>query len=166
MIENTAGMSTASEISACGIPTETQFQSPFAAEKHSPRFRASQILIRRMHIIIVGAGEVGKHLAQSLSTQLHDITLIDRSEESTALLREKLDATVVCENGTSATVLAEHNVADCELFLAITRQDDTNLMAASIAKKMGAKKTIARVHASVERDRLLLNYQEIGRAHV
>ena len=113
-----------------------------------------------MNIIIVGAGEVGKHLAQSLSIQLHDITLIDRSEESTALLREKLDATVVCENGTSATVLAEHNVADCELFLAITRQDDTNLMAASIAKKMGAKKTIARVHASVERDRLLLNYQE------
>ena len=151
-------MSTAPAIEVDEIPTETQFPSP--AEKHSPISPASQILIRQMNIIIVGAGEVGKHLAQSLSSQLHDITLIDRSEESTDLLREKLDATVVCENGTSATVLAEHNVADCDLFLAITRQDDTNLMAASIAKKMGAKKTIARVHASVERDRLLLNYQE------
>ncbi len=115
---------------------------------------------RRVNIIIVGAGEVGKHLAQSLSSKLHNITLIDRSEEATALLREKLDATVICDNGASASVLAENHVADCELFLAITRHDNTNLVAASIAKKMGAKKTIARVHASVERSGLLLNYRE------
>ena len=80
-----------------------------------------------MNIIIVGAGEVGKHLAQSLSTQLHNITLIDHSEEVTAALHEKLDASVVIGNGTSATVLAENNVADCELFLAITSHDNTNL---------------------------------------
>ena len=113
-----------------------------------------------MNIIIVGAGEVGKHLAQSLSTQLHNITLIDHSEEVTASLHEKLDASVVIGNGTSATVLAENNVADCELFLAITSHDNTNLAAASIAKSMGAKTTIARVHASIERGEWLFNYRE------
>ncbi|MDA7497265.1 Trk system potassium transporter TrkA [bacterium] len=113
-----------------------------------------------MNIIIVGAGEVGKHLAQSLSTQLHNITLIDHSEEVTAALHEKLDASVVIGNGTSATVLAENNVADCELFLAITSHDNTNLAAASIAKSMGAKRTIARVHASIERGEWLFNYRE------
>ena len=113
-----------------------------------------------MNIIIVGAGEVGKHLAQSLSTQLHNITLIDHSEEVTAALHEKLDASVVIGNGTSAMVLAENNVADCELFLAITSHDNTNLAAASIAKSMGAKRTIARVHASIERGEWLFNYRE------
>jgi trk system potassium uptake protein len=113
-----------------------------------------------VNIIIVGAGEVGKHLAQSLSTQLHNITLIDHSEEVTAALHEKLDASVVIGNGTSATVLAENNVADCELFLAITSHDNTNLAAASIAKSMGAKRTIARVHASIERGEWLFNYRE------
>jgi trk system potassium uptake protein len=113
-----------------------------------------------VNIIIVGAGEVGKHLAQSLSTQLHNITLIDHSEEVTAALHEKLDASVVIGNGTSATVLAENNVADCELFLAITSHDNTNLAAASIAKSMGAKTTIARVHASIERGEWLFNYRE------
>jgi trk system potassium uptake protein TrkA len=113
-----------------------------------------------VNIIIVGAGEVGKHLAQSLSTQLHNITLIDHSEEVTAALHEKLDASVVIGNGTSAMVLAENNVADCELFLAITSHDNTNLAAASIAKSMGAKRTIARVHASIERGEWLFNYRE------
>ena len=113
-----------------------------------------------MNIIIVGAGEVGKHLAQSLSTQLHNIILIDHSEEVTASLQEALDATVVIGNGTSATVLAENNVADCELFLAITSHDNTNLVSASIAKSMGATKTIARVHASIERGEWLFNYRE------
>ncbi len=113
-----------------------------------------------MNIIIVGAGEVGKHLAQSLSTQLHNIILIDHSEEVTSTLHEKLDATVVIGNGTSATVLAENNVADCELFLAITSHDNTNMAAASIAKSMGAKTTIARVHASIERGEWLFNYRE------
>ncbi|MCS1411419.1 MAG: Trk system potassium uptake protein TrkA [Verrucomicrobia subdivision 3 bacterium] len=113
-----------------------------------------------MNIIIVGAGEVGKHLAQSLSTQLHNITLIDHSEDVTASLHEKLDATIVSGNGTSATVLAENNVADCDLFLAITSHDNTNLVSASIAKSMGAKTTIARVHASVERGEWLFNHRE------
>ena len=113
-----------------------------------------------MNIIIVGAGEVGKHLAQSLSTQLHNITLIDHSETVTSSIYEKLDARVVTGNGTSAMVLAENDVADCELFLALTSHDNTNLAAASIAKSMGASTTIARVHASIERGEWLFNYRE------
>lgn len=113
-----------------------------------------------MNIIIVGAGEVGKHLAQNLSNQLHKITLIDRREDIKASLDDHLNACCITENGTSASVLAENNVANCELFLALTSDDNTNLIAASIAKSMGAQTSVARVHASIEREEWLFNYRE------
>ena len=67
-----------------------------------------------VNIIIVGAGEVGKHLAESLSTQLHNITVIEREEPSAEDLDESLDASVICGNGASATVLAEANASECD----------------------------------------------------
>jgi len=93
-----------------------------------------------VNIVIVGAGEVGKHLAESLSTQLHNITVIEASEETSEDLNESLDASVLCGNGASATTLAEANVGECDLFLALTSRDNTNLVSASIAKSLGAKK--------------------------
>ena len=112
-----------------------------------------------MNIIIVGAGEVGKHLAESLSTQLHNITVIEREEPSAEDLDESLDASVICGNGASATVLAEANASECDLFLALTSRDYTNLVAASIAKSMGASKTVARVHAGVQREEWLFDFR-------
>lgn len=110
-----------------------------------------------MNIVIVGAGEVGKHLAESLSTQLHNITVIEASEETSEDLNESLDASVLCGNGASATTLAEANVGECDLFLALTSLDNTNLVSASIAKSLGAKKTVSRVHASVQREEWLFD---------
>ena len=112
-----------------------------------------------VNIIIVGAGEVGKHLAESLSTQLHNITVIEREEPSAEDLDESLDASVICGNGASATVLAEANASECDLFLALTSRDYTNLVAASIAKSMGASKTVARVHAGVQREEWLFDFR-------
>lgn len=112
-----------------------------------------------MNIVIVGAGEVGKHLAESLSTQLHSITVIEQSEALAGELNEKLDASLLCGNGTAATTLAEANAAESDLFLSLTSDDNTNLVAASMAKSMGAKKTISRVHASIQREQWLFNYQ-------
>lgn len=112
-----------------------------------------------MNIIIVGAGEVGKHLAESLSTQLHNITVIEASEEVSEDLNESLDASVLCGNGAAATTLAEANVGECDLFLTLTSLDNTNLVSASLAKSMGAKKTVSRVHASVQREEWLFDYR-------
>lgn len=113
-----------------------------------------------MKIIIVGAGEVGKHLAESLSNQSHDITLIDQRDDIATTLGDNIDATIACADGTSATALAENHVPDCELFLALTSDDNTNLIAASIAKSIGAKTSVARVHANIEREEWLFNYRE------
>ena len=113
-----------------------------------------------MNIVIVGAGEVGKHLAQSLSTQLHNIVIIEQSEALAAELNEKLDVSILCSSGTAATTLAEANVAEADLFLGLTSDDNTNLVAASLAKAMGAKRTVARVHASIQREQWLFNYQQ------
>ncbi len=113
-----------------------------------------------MNIFIVGAGEVGKHLAKNLSNELHNITLIDSDERTTDDLRDELDAKIVCDNGSSARVLAEHNITDCELFLAVTQRENTNLVAAAIAKKLGARKTIARLQAGVELDMLILDVRD------
>ena len=112
-----------------------------------------------MNIIIIGAGEVGRHLAESLSTQLHNITVIEASQGSSEALNESLDASVLCGNGAAATTLAEANVGECDLFLALTSLDNTNLVSASIAKSLGAKKTVARVHASVQREEWLFDYR-------
>jgi trk system potassium uptake protein TrkA len=112
-----------------------------------------------VNIIIIGAGEVGRHLAESLSTQLHNITVIEASQGTSDSLNESLDASVLCGNGAAATTLAEANVGECDLFLALTSMDNTNLVSASIAKSLGAKKTVARVHASVQREEWLFDYR-------
>ena len=112
-----------------------------------------------MRIVIVGAGQVGRHLAELLSKQDHSICVIEASERLASELNERLDVQVICDSGASATTLAEANVADCELFLALTSDDNINLVSASLAKAMGAPKTIARVHTRVQRDEWLFDYK-------
>lgn len=112
-----------------------------------------------MNIIIVGAGEIGLHLAKSLSDQLHDICVIEKSESLAAELDEQLDAQIVRSSGASVASLAEARVDQCDVFLALTSDDNTNLVAASMAKSLGAKKTIARVHYSVQREEWLFDYK-------
>ena len=113
-----------------------------------------------MNIIIVGAGEIGRHLAESLSSQQHNIAVIDQSEKLTSDLDETLDAQIICEDGASVTALVEAQVAECDLFLALTSDDNTNLVSASIAKALGAKKTIARVHYGIQREEWLFDYKK------
>ena len=112
-----------------------------------------------MNIIIIGAGEVGRHLATSLSREAHSITVIESNPELAADLEQSLDARVICENGTSVTTLLEAGVSECDLFLALTSDNTINVMAASVAKKLDAKKVIARVHPEVQREEWLFDYR-------
>jgi trk system potassium uptake protein len=112
-----------------------------------------------VNIIIVGAGEVGRHLAESLSSRLHNIILIEQSEALVDELNELLDIHILCGNGSSVTTLAEANTAECDLFLALSSDDNTNLVSASLAKSMGAKKAIARVHGALQREEWLFDYK-------
>lgn len=112
-----------------------------------------------MKIIIVGAGEIGRHLAESLSNRAHSISVIERDEDLVEELNERLDAQVVQGEAASITTLARADVAECDLFLGLTSDDSTNLVSASIAKALGAKKTIARVHPATQAEQWLFNHQ-------
>ena len=108
-----------------------------------------------MKIVIAGAGEVGCHLAKMLSEGYHEITIIDNDEERLALVSESMDVLTVQGNPTSIKILKSAGVDKADLFVAVTpaKAQDVNLVAAIIAKKMGAKKVTARIN-----DAEYLNY--------
>jgi len=108
----------------------------------------------------MGAGEVGRHLAENLSTQQDNICIIESSEILAQELNERLDVQVICGNGASVTTLAEANVAEAKLFLGLTSDDNVNLVAASLASSMGAETTVARVHARMQREEWLFDYKK------
>lgn len=110
-----------------------------------------------MNIVIVGLGEVGRHLAESLANQQHSLSIIESSEVLADELGDRLDAQVICGNGSSVATLAEANVAEADLFLALSGDDNANLVAASLARSLGAKRTIARVHPRVQREEWLFD---------
>lgn len=110
-----------------------------------------------MKIVILGMGAVGQHLADHLTNEQHSLTLIESSESLTEVLSERLDAQVLCGNGSSVLTLAEANTAEADLFLALSGDDNANLVAASLAKALGARRTIVRLHAKLQRDSWLFD---------
>ena len=78
-----------------------------------------------MKIIIVGAGEIGRHLAEQLSSEAHQIVVIESDEQLAADLGQKIDARVMSGNGSSVNTLIDANAPECELFLALTSSNNT-----------------------------------------
>jgi len=113
-----------------------------------------------MKIIIVGAGEIGRHMAEHLSRESHHIVVIEAEDKLAADLDAHIDAKVICGNGSSVSVLIDAGIDECELFLAVTSHNDTNLVACSIAKELGAAKVICRVHPEVQRSAWLFDFKE------
>lgn len=112
-----------------------------------------------MRIVIVGAGEVGSHLSETLSLADHDVTVIERDPQHAQMLHEQLDVRVINENGSSARTLLSAGVKKCDFFLAMTSSDETNLVSSSLAKALGARTTFARVHDTTFRDNSVINHQ-------
>ena len=112
-----------------------------------------------MKIIIVGAGEVGHNLCDTLSKEGHDVTVVEQSEQRVAQLDEEQNARIVRGNGSSARQLVDLDVARCDAFLAMTSDDRTNLISCSLAKGLGAKNTFARIHDETYSDNSVINYQ-------
>jgi len=98
-----------------------------------------------MKAIIVGAGEVGYHLADRLSKEGHDVVLIERNSDRENFLREKLNAKMIAGNGASAEVLEGAGIKETQLFIAVTDIDEVNMVACLLAQEYGVPKKIARV---------------------
>ncbi|MCM1111065.1 MAG: Trk system potassium transporter TrkA [Clostridium sp.] len=98
-----------------------------------------------MRIVIAGAGEVGSHLAKLLSGENQDITVVDLNSEHLDDLDSKYNLMTVVGSPTSFRTLAGAGVGHSDLFIAVTPHETENLLACSIAKSLGAAKTVARV---------------------
>lgn len=101
-----------------------------------------------MKIIICGAGEVGEHAAETLVAANHRVTVVDHEMQPLAAVEDSLDARTLLGNCADGRTLREAGCADADLLLATTDHDEINLLTAAIAKGLGARKTIARVHHS------------------
>lgn len=98
-----------------------------------------------MKIIIAGAGSVGFHLAELLANENQNITLIDADEGVLEHAAAHLDVETIKGDAASIKILEQAQVKHAKLFLAVTTAQSTNLLTAIMAKKMGAKTTIARI---------------------
>ena len=115
-----------------------------------------------MKIIIVGCGKVGYAIAQQLTQEKHDITLVDDEPEHLSRADSTLDAMCLNGNGASISVLMEAGVRSADLVIAVTGVDETNLVCCLIAKSLGAQHTVARVrNPDYRRDADMLK-REIG----
>ena len=112
-----------------------------------------------MNIIIVGAGEIGRHLATELSREAHSVAVIEHDARLAGELERSIDAKVVCADGSSVHALAQANIGDCELFLALTSDNTVNLMSASMAKSMGVEMVVSRVHPGLQREEWLFDFR-------
>lgn len=98
-----------------------------------------------MKIVIAGAGEVGSHLAKMLSNESHDITVIDDNEKRLDELAANADVITIEGDMTSFEILTKSDVRRCDLFMAVSPEENTNILSAVIAKQLGARKAIARI---------------------
>lgn len=115
-----------------------------------------------MKIIIVGSGKVGYAIARQMAAEKHDIVLVDDTAPALSKADNTLDVMCVQGNGASISVLMSAGVKTADLVIAVTGLDETNLVCSLIAKKLGAKHTIARVRNPEYRQDAQLLKREIG----
>ena len=102
-----------------------------------------------MKIIILGAGQVGTSVAESLVSEANDITIVDNDVERLNALQERLDLRVVTGNAASPSILDAAGAQDADLLIAVTQSDQTNLCACRVAKTLFNVPTrIARLRAA------------------
>ena len=98
-----------------------------------------------MKVVIIGAGEVGFHVAKSLSELDYDIAVIDTDPVKCQRANEHLDVIVIEGNGSDAQILKDANVNDADYVFCVTSSDETNLIASMQSHNLGAKKIVARL---------------------
>ncbi|MCP3906193.1 MAG: Trk system potassium transporter TrkA [Planctomycetes bacterium] len=113
-----------------------------------------------MNIVICGAGEIGSHTAEELTDPGTHITVIDNDSARLLDIEERMDVATLLGNCAQADVLMEAGCGEADLLLAATDSDEVNLLCASLAKGLGARKSIARVHESAFFEQKGYSYQQ------
>ncbi len=121
-----------------------------------------------MNILIVGCGRVGNKLVKSLAREGHDVTVVDEDKEVIRAVTDSCDVMGFCGNGANGETLLAAGADKADLAIAVTRSDELNMLVCFLCKKIGAKRTVARVRgdyyfakgfdfvkASIEADRVI-----------
>ena len=115
-----------------------------------------------MRILVVGDGKVGHTLAQELISEGHDVVIIDRNDEVVRKAEDMLDAMCIHGNGANAKTLLDAGVEKADIVVAATASDETNMLCCLVAKRLGAKYTIARIRDPEYNESLTLLQHELG----
>lgn len=105
-----------------------------------------------MRIIIIGAGEVGYHIASRLIRERHDIVVVDQSAELIERVQEELDVMAFRGHGASPTTLESAGISQADMLIAVTNSDEINLVACLLARQYGVPKRVARINDPDFRD--------------
>lgn len=115
-----------------------------------------------MRIIIVGAGKVGFTVASQLVREEHSITVIENNEDVLQDVLSAIDVRSVLGSGINRSALAEAGASEADLLIALTGDDEQNLLCCLAAKKLGTKNTVARVRRPEYTDILPLIRDDLG----
>lgn len=98
-----------------------------------------------MRILIIGAGSAGRHLAEKLSEERHDIVIVDKDENALEEVAAQLDIQTLHGEGSSPRVLQEAGITKADLVVAVTDRDEVNILACAYAHAAGVRFKVARV---------------------
>ena len=98
-----------------------------------------------MKIIVIGAGKVGCQIAQTLSSENHDVIIIEKNDSIRHTAQNNLDVLTILGNGASVSTLEEAGIKDADMIIAVTSSDEVNMIACMAAKQFGIPKKIARI---------------------
>lgn len=98
-----------------------------------------------MRVVVVGAGEVGFHLAERLSEESQDVVIIESDPDRAEFAAQQLDVLTVVGNGASLSTLERAGIGQASMVLAVSSRDEVNLIACLAAKRTGVKYTVARI---------------------
>lgn len=115
-----------------------------------------------MRIIVVGCGKVGETIVRQLSSEGHDIAVIDTDATVVEDISDQFDVLGVVGNGASYSVLQEAGIEDADLMIAVTNSDEQNLLSCLFARKAGNCSTIARVRNPVYSTEIGYIKEELG----
>lgn len=98
-----------------------------------------------MKIVIVGCGKIGKSILRELAFENHEIVAVDNDRDVIQSITDNYDVMGICASGTHFKTLSDAKVGSAELFIATTSDDELNMLSCFLAKRMGAKHTVARI---------------------
>jgi len=98
-----------------------------------------------MNLVIIGVGKVGETLVENFIQEKHDIIVVDTYQKAVEDLVNRFDVLGLVGSGLERSVLNQANVENADFFIACTSRDEVNILSCVLARKLGAKRTIARV---------------------